>query len=323
MDSLLLSDKEQNNQGDRAMETVNEKNNVAPQENDDGNILEIHETNDSANNAKYNKYLFVTEEKVTMLNPLIIHTASPFKDLFPIREKDLKNIEESMKNNGFNSGLPITLWAGHDLTVIDGHTRLAAAQKLLFARIPVILKKFKDEAEALKYAIEMQTNRRNLTDAELINCINELDKRKCVGRPKKTPSDEGISGGSAENTGKLLGISRAKVERIRAINDHASDEIKEAVKSGEMTVNMAYNKTMDARRQEENRSESERRMDMHFAVKKGVPKVAKGFMDRLMEKNPGILFSGAEARILYQELCKELMSIVNLATVLDEQLKQD
>ena len=163
MDSLLLSDKEQNNQGDRAMETVNEKNNVAPQENDDGNILEIPETNDSANNAKYNKYLFVTEEKVTMLNPLIIHTASPFKDLFPIREKDLKNIEESMKNNGFNSGLPITLWAGHDLTVIDGHTRLAAAKKLLFAQIPVILKDFKDEAEALKYAIEMQTNRRNLT----------------------------------------------------------------------------------------------------------------------------------------------------------------
>ena len=305
------------------METVNEKNNVAPQENDDGNILEIPETNDSANNDKYNKYLFVTEEKVTMLNPLIIHTASPFKDLFPIREKDLKNIEESMKNNGFNSGLPITLWAGHDLTVIDGHTRLAAAKKLLFAQIPVILKKFKDEDEALKYAIEMQTNRRNLTDAELLNCLTELDKRKKKGPAKSIASRDAIPGKSAEQTAALLGVSPAKVERLRAVNDHATDEVKEAVKSGKMSVNKAYNKTMVARRQGEYRSDSERRTDMHFAVKKGVPKVARSFMDRLMEKNPGILFSGAEARILYRELCRELMSIVNLATVLDEQLKQD
>ena len=323
MDSLSLSDKEQNNQGDRAMETINEKNKVAPQENDDGNILEIPETNDSANNAKYNKYLFVTEEKVTMLNPLIIHTASPFKDLFPIREKDLKNIEESMKNNGFNSGLPITLWAGHDLTVIDGHTRLAAAKKLLFAQIPVILKDFKDEAEALKYAIEMQTNRRNLTDAELINCINELDKRKSVGRPKKIPSDEGISGGSAENTGKLLGISRAKVERIRAINDHASDEIKEAVKSGEMTVNMAYNKTMDARRQEENRNGSDQGLAMLMEAQKKIARAINTQIDNLMKKYPGTEFNGVHAKTLYREICKELITAINAVTNPDGKLHRD
>ena len=67
-------------------ETVNEKNNVAPQENDDGNILEIPETNDSANNAKYNKYLFVTEEKVTMLNPLIIRSLRS-KTSFPLEKR--------------------------------------------------------------------------------------------------------------------------------------------------------------------------------------------------------------------------------------------
>ena len=175
-----------------------------------------------------------------------------------------------MKNNGFNSGLPITLWAGHDLTVIDGHTRLAAAKKLLFAQIPVILKDFKDEAEALKYAIEMQTNRRNLTDAELINCINELDKRMKEGRPDKTATRVAVNGRSSENTAKLLGTSRGKVEKIRTINDHASDEIKEAVKSGEMSVNMAYNKTMDARRQEENRNGSDQGLAMLMEAQKKI-----------------------------------------------------
>ena len=309
------------------MEITEEKNNVTPVENNvvpsgnnDSNYFEDCTADNPIDNKKY---LFVTKEEVMMLNPLIIHTASPFKDLFPIREKDLKNIEESIKNNGFNSGLPITLWAGHDLTVIDGHTRLAAAQKLLFARIPVILKDFKDEAEALKYAIEMQTNRRNLTDAELLNCIKELDKRKKTGPAKGLASRDAKLGKSAEQTAKLLGVSQTKIERLRTVNDHATDEVKEAVKSGEMSVNKAYNKTMDARRLAEYKSDSVRRTDMHFKAEKGIPKGAKNFMDRLMEKNPGILFSGAEAKILYQKLCKELMNIVNMATVPGEQLKQD
>ena len=309
------------------MEITEEKNNVAPVENNvvpsgnnDSNFFEDCTADNPIDNEKY---LFVTKEEVMMLDPMAIHTASPFKDLFPIREKDLKNIEESMKNNGFNSGLPITLWAGHDAIVVDGHTRLAAAQKLLFAQIPVILKNFKDEAEALKYAIEMQTNRRNLTDAELINCINELDKRKSVGRPKKISSDEGISGGSAENTGKLLGISRAKVERIRAINDHASDEIKEAVKSGEMTVNMAYNKTMDARRQEENRNGSDQGLAMLMEAQKKIARAINTQIDNLMKKYPGTEFNGVHARTLYREICKELITAINAITNPDGKLHRD
>ena len=62
---------------------------------------------------------------------------------------------------------------------------------------------------------------------------------------------------------------------------------------------------------------------MHFEAQKGIPKVAKKFMNRLVEKNPDILFSGAEARILYRDICKELMNIINMATVPAEQLHRD
>ena len=305
------------------MEPTDKRNDVVSQENIGENILENCTTDDSVEDNKCDKIVFVTKEKVMMMETLVINTVSPFKDLFPIRERDLKNIEESMKNNGFNSGLPITLWAGHNTTVVDGHTRLAAAKKLMFARIPVILKEFKDEAEALKYAIEMQTNRRNLSDAELLNCIKELDKRLSEGRPKKTATGVTVNGRSSENTAKLLGTSRGKVEKIRAINDHGTEEVKEAVKSGEMSVNKAYNKIMDARRLEMYKSDSQRRTDMHFEAQKGIPKVAKKFMNRLVEKNPDILFSGAEARILYRDICKELMNIINMATVPAEQLHRD
>ena len=309
------------------MEFTEEKNNVAPVENDvvspGNNGSNVFEDCTADNPIDNEKYLFVTKEEVMMLDPMAIHTASPFKDLFPIREKDLKNIEESMKNNGFNSGLPITLWAGHDTIVVDGHTRLAAAQKLLFARIPVILKNFKDEDEALKYAIEMQTNRRNLTDAELINCINELDKRMKEGRPEKTATRVAVNGRSSENTAKLLGTSRGKVEKIRAINDHASDEVKEAVKSGEMSVNMAYNKTMDARRQEENRNGSDQGLAMLMEAQKKIARAINTQIDNLMKKYPGTEFNGVHARTLYREICKELITAINAITNPDGKMHRD
>jgi len=48
----------------------------------------------------------------------------------------------------------------------------------------------------------------------------------------------------------LLGVSARKVEQIRTVMDNANDEIKRMVKTGRMTVNSAYNRTVGARRDE-------------------------------------------------------------------------
>ena len=211
---------------------------------------------DNTPEKELDECVYITKERPIMFETLKINTASPFKDLFQVRPTDLEFIEAGMKAKGFEFGHPLILWAGHNATVVDGHTRLAAAKKLMFARIPVILKEFKDEAEALEFAIESQVHRRNLNDAELMKCMTELDKRMSEGRPKKTATGVTVNGRSSENTAKLLGTSRGKVEKIRAINDHGTEEVKEAVKSGEMSVNKAYNKIMDARRLEMYKSDS-------------------------------------------------------------------
>ena len=57
-----------------------------------------------------------------------IRTAAPFKTLFPIREDVLNRIVTDMEQHGFDSGHPIVVWSGKKLTVVDGHTRLLAAQ---------------------------------------------------------------------------------------------------------------------------------------------------------------------------------------------------
>ena len=250
---------------------------------------------------KFDDFLFVTQDTATMANPLEIKTASPFKDLFPVKQNDLEHVMASMKAKGYDNGHPIILWEGHDLTVIDGHTRLAAAQKLLFARIPVILKKFKDEAEALEYAIESQVNRRNLTDAELLNCLTELDKRYKTSEERRA-SREARTGKSAEQTASLLGVSRAKVERLRTVNDHASDEIKDAVRSGKMSANKAYNATMEERRDEHFETEEELKASRQTALQDSICGLILARLEREMKKYPDIRYTAEEIKAMQQAI---------------------
>jgi len=42
-----------------------------------------------------------------------------------------------------------------------------------------------------------------------------------------------------------VGTSKSKVEKVRRIIDHADDETKEAVKSGEISINKAYQETKE------------------------------------------------------------------------------
>jgi plastocyanin len=74
-------------------------------------------------------------------------------------------------------------------------------------------------------------NRRNMTEADLLRCIDAVDKRReqrevtasqCKdegGRFKPSPSSEGDgkSKGTAEKTASIVGTSRSKVERARQV----------------------------------------------------------------------------------------------------------
>jgi ParB family chromosome partitioning protein len=161
-------------------------------------------------------------------------------------DKLIKEIYWDMQKNGFDESRPIALWESHGAVVIDGHTRLRAANKAGLIQVPVVLKRFETEQEALEYAIKCQRNRRNLTDREIVKCVDELDKRRIAGRPskEKLASSDANFGKSATKTASTLGISTTKVERVRTIMDKGSDEVKEAVKSGQMTINSAYNQTV-------------------------------------------------------------------------------
>ena len=167
--------------------------------------------------------------------------AEPFASLFTIRPEVLAAIEADMRDKGFDPSKPVNVWKKEDGTriLVDGYTRVRAAEELGFLRVTAYEKTFASEAEALAYAIHTQRDRRNLSDAELLRLIQLVDRRQegfntalaafeATGeRPRKT----------AEITAKAVGTSRAKVERARAV---LSDPVEaDAVRRGEKTIHQA------------------------------------------------------------------------------------
>ena len=253
--------------------------------------------------------IFQPEEKSTVTGKTFfvdtkeLRTVEPFKSLFPIREDVLARITVDMKQHGFDSARPITVWAGHRFTVVDGHTRLLAATKLGISGVPIVIREFADENKALEYAINSQRNRRNLTDAELLRCLSELDKRKKVGRPKNGGVDLGKS---AEATAKVLGISRSKVERRRTVADHAAMTVKLAVLSGDLTVNKAYVITMEARNMNKCSGKDAIKAARLAALEKNICKVIHERTKSELIRHPGIRYTDSEIHALKGRIISKL-----------------
>jgi len=176
------------------------------------------------------------------MHPDEIKTGEPFKSLFPIEPATLTAVAEHMEEHGYDPAQPLVVWLERGV-LLDGHTRLAASRKLNFARVPVVEKGFRTEDEAVEYAIHCQRDRRNLSDADLLRWIQEVDKRKSAGRPQKSAQPCANSGKSAEATAAVVGVSARKVEQARTVIDQADEETKAKVAKGEMSINKAYNET--------------------------------------------------------------------------------
>ena len=88
-----------------------------------------------------------------------ITKAEPFASLFTIKPEVLAAIKTDIEANGFDPSKPVNVWKKPDGTrvLIDGYTRVRAAEALGLLRVTAYEKTFASEAEALAYAIHTQT----------------------------------------------------------------------------------------------------------------------------------------------------------------------
>lgn len=183
-------------------------------------------------------------EDVVYMDIRDIKSEKPFNSIFNINPDVLSSIVSDMIDNGYDQAFPVILW--NDI-IIDGHTRLNAAITAEINTIPTISKAFADEKEALEYAIHNQRNRRNLSEAELLHCIELLDKplsKKQAGSLKGS-KDKGKSNfenkiasePTHKKTAKVLGIGQSKVSDARTVLKDA--KAKKEVESGKKTISKA------------------------------------------------------------------------------------
>jgi len=174
--------------------------------------------------------------------PSKIKTKKPFNSIFDIDQNVLSAVKEHMEDYGFDPAAPIVIWQD---TVIDGHTRLEAAKQAGIENVPVENKEFDSEKQALQYAIHNQRDRRNLTNSELLRCIEALDKRKenrgggdrgnqYTGGKNLEPNFR--QGETKNQTAKTLDVGGSTVSNARAVLDSENEEIKEKVESGNWSV---------------------------------------------------------------------------------------
>ena len=174
-----------------------------------------------------------------------IKRQKPFNSLFDIEDNILEAVVNNMKSKGYDKAFPVILW--NDI-VIDGNTRIEAAIKAGIEEIPVYQKEFEDKQKALEYAIHNQRNRRNISDAEILRCIQEIDKpmtKKEAGTIRD--SQEKIR--TVEKTAKVLGISKSKVADARAVLK--DEKAKKQVEKGEKKISIAAKEVRKKKKSEE------------------------------------------------------------------------
>lgn len=167
--------------------------------------------------------------------------AEPFSSLFTIKPEVFEAIKADMAVNGFDPSKPVNVWRKVDGTraLIDGYTRVRAAEELGLLRVTAYEKSFASEAEALAYAIHTQRDRRNLSDAELLRLIELLDRPQEGFRAPLAPigANESVATKTAVITADAIGISARKVERARTVLSDPEEAA--AVRRGEKSIHEA------------------------------------------------------------------------------------
>lgn len=182
----------------------------------------------------------------------MIQIKKEFQELIPkLSEDEFRQLEQNILDNGIRDA--ICTWNGY---IIDGHNRFEIAEKhgLQFKTLDIQLE---SEDDVKVWMVSNQLGRRNISDwlrYELAQVKEEILKR----RGKVEMQKKGKEGGRGNkkglpNIGKPLskhntrqelandlGWSGGKVSMAQKIAKKAPEEIKEKLRSGEMSINQAY-----------------------------------------------------------------------------------
>ena len=186
----------------------------------------------------------------------------------PLTGEQLAALEADILKNGCYSPVIVN----EDMVVIDGHNRQRLCEQ---HGLPYQMAVFSFESmlEAKQWALDTQKGRRNLDKWELGKIALRL-KPDIEARAKANQSaaggDKSEQGALFVNSQKALpavnttqeladavGIGHQTMSRVMQIDEHAPTAVKEALDSGDLSINQGYNITQQVRElPEEQRDEA-------------------------------------------------------------------
>ena len=182
-----------------------------------------------------------TEDKIFTVSIDKLHFDEDYKAVFKQEEDKVQRIAEDMKANGFDKSQPIIL--DENYAILDGNSRYMACQIAGITKVPVIIKKFESKKEALLYALGLQMNRRNIADESiLIDTYNKLAAMK---------DDEGNKLFTDVEIAEKLRVSPRQISKAKEVDLKATDEIKAALRAGEISLHKAYTTMKEEKKAEE------------------------------------------------------------------------
>ncbi|WP_325213471.1 hypothetical protein [Oscillibacter sp.] len=174
----------------------------------------------------------------------------------PLTGEQLAALEADLLKNGCYSPIIVN----EDMVIVDGHNRQRLCEK---HGIPykMVVFSFEDLLEAKRWAVENQRGRRNLDKWELGKIALRL-KPDIEAKAKANMSagggdqkSEDVKSGSAtlpnpissvdtrKELAEAVGLGERTMGKVMQIDEHAPSAVKEALDSGELSVNQGYNIT--------------------------------------------------------------------------------
>ena len=124
--------------------------------------------------------------------------------------------------------------------IVSGHRRKAAVQSLLdkgenvSEMLPCLVLNYADDASKMIDLIMMNITQRKLSDADLYTSFTELNK---IFQEQK---EKGMKLGKLrEKIAKSLDVSPAQIGKLQNIESHAVQELKDAIKDGNVSISAA------------------------------------------------------------------------------------
>ena len=190
-----------------------------------------------------------------------IHIDPEFKNLIPsLTQDEYAGLEESIVNEGCRDA--IVLWKD---IIVDGHNRyeICVNHNVSFKTIQ---KEFADRDEVKLWMMRNQLSRRNLNDFQRVEITHKCEdavkkkteenrlatlKQNATSEVKILPPRD-IVGKSRDILGAMAGVSGLSYERAVTVLEEAPEQIVEAARRNDISINAAYQATrLEPEHQEE------------------------------------------------------------------------